>query len=485
MSEADDRRDEKPPEAGSLWHFPIYTRLRGQAYPLFVSDDGITPGASLWTGMRLWTAAFRAAGLRSGDRIVLALPPSPGFLCCLLAGLWDGLTLALLRPGGDIKGAARFLDASAGIGVGDGAVTWQADPAGLPVATGLPVRRAQTPPTPEARLLLSTSGTTAAPRWVALSDANLFAILDSHTMALGLAGARVLSVLPWHHAFGLVIDLLPALLSGAEVFRDEVGGRDPQRLVERMNEHGITHLNAVPLTLERLVQTPGGLEAAQNLRGGVIGGAAVGAALADTLGRTRLRVGYGQTEASPGIALGEPGRWRAGYLGRPLGCVVQIGIGGGLRFAGPNACLGFWGEAGLERLDPSRWVETGDLVRTEGHDMYFVARADDVFKLNNGRAVQAGVVESALRVQSPQLRHALLYTPDGEGLELLVGYAPQTPTPALSRSQACQALGTLGSRLRGVRDLPVDRWVQTPKGDMDRRAMLESLQHGALTPWAA
>ncbi|MDZ7630557.1 MAG: hypothetical protein U5K74_04150, partial [Gemmatimonadaceae bacterium] len=60
--------------------------------------------------------------------------------------------------------------------------------------------------------LLRTSGTSAQPRWVALSDRSVVATLQSHLPHLGIDGAGTLCLLPWHHAFGLVLGLLPGLL---------------------------------------------------------------------------------------------------------------------------------------------------------------------------------------------------------------------------------------------------------------------------------
>jgi long-subunit acyl-CoA synthetase (AMP-forming) len=73
-------------------------------------------------------------------------------------------------------------------------------PAGAP-------RTAQLPRAPEARFLLRTSGTGGQRKRIALSDANLFVVLRSHLPILGLkARHRLLSTLPWSHAFGLVLE---------------------------------------------------------------------------------------------------------------------------------------------------------------------------------------------------------------------------------------------------------------------------------------
>ena len=453
--------------------------------------DGVIPAASLWAGMRLWCGAFRNAGLRPGDRVVLALPPCPAFVMALLAALWEGVTLAILDPKLDAEQAALTLDAALVIGgetipgasahytdtlykgLRQGQQAWQPDECGLPplVPTGL--RPTRVPRTPDARLLLQTSGTTNAPRWIALSDANLFAVLDSHRVHLDLRQARVLCALPWHHAFGLIMDLLPALLAGADITCAPSGGRDAAHLLHLMAREQITHFSGVPLIMQRICDMPDGQSALGRLRGGVAGGAPVSARLAASLSRTRLRAGYGQTEASPGIALGEPGRWTANYLGQPLGCRTRVDAQGALHFQGPNACLGVWRDSGLERLDPNRWVCTGDLVWTQGPRLFYRGRQDAAFKLSNGRLVQAAYWESELKRRFPQLEEALLFSPDGQCLTL---YVTRRAAQMLPDGECLRGtLGPLGARLEQMRELAPSEWKRQAKGDIDRRAMLAAL----------
>ena len=357
-------------EPSLTWRERLYARFRGQPHPLFVFEEGVLPAASAWAGARIWSAAFRDIGLQSGDRIAVSLPPSPAFLYVLIASLWNDLTLALLPAGQEAGSAVSLLDARCCIGNTGLDCAWPVDACGLPDAFPRALRRTCSPPTPDARLLLATSGTTSAQnkagsRWIALSDRNLFSVLDSHAPLLNLENARLLSLLPWNHAFGLILDLLPAMFAGAEITRERTGGREPERVAAQMSEYDITHLNGVPLQIERLARVPGGLEALQRLRGGVVGGAAVSASLAGLLSSTRLRAGYGQTEASPGITMGQPGEWKANLLGSPVGCQTRVDAQGVLAFQGANACLGVWQNGALTRLPAERWVVTGD-TRTAG-----------------------------------------------------------------------------------------------------------------------
>jgi long-subunit acyl-CoA synthetase (AMP-forming) len=397
----------------------------------------------------------------------------------LVAGLREGITLAPVAGAADLARTADEVDARLVVAAEPGSGLACPGPAGRPPAPRGPavlagadlLRRPHGPPTPAARLLLQTSGTTGARRWIALSDANVMAVVDSHVPLLDLDGAIVLSVLPWHHAFGLVVELLPALLAGAAVVRDPAGGRDPDALLRLAREHRATHLDAVPHTLRLLVAHPGGPALVAGLRGGVVGGAPIDHALAAALTLTRLRVGYGQTEASPGIALGDPGAWRAGTLGRPLGCAVRIDDDGVLAFRGPNACLGRWEQGALVPLDPSRWARTGDLARAEADGSYiFEGRAADSFKLANGRWVAAAAVERAVCARFPAVGEALLSSDDGRDLVLACSPAAGHAAAALpAAAEVAPLLGPLTSRPLRVVAVAPDAWVRTPKGELDRR----------------
>ena len=456
------------------WQGLLYNRLRDQAVPAFIDDNAITPAASVWTGSRLWLQAFRNADLQAGDRIVIAMPPSAAFVQVLAAALWQRLTIAL-APASASPELVRTLDARAIVHPSATSPhTWIPDGCAGPLGPPSALRSAETPRTPEARFLLRTSGTTGAGRWFALSDTNVLSVLASHLPYFELKHSRVISVLPWSHAFGLVLDLLPALFSGAEIIRDPEGGRSPASILELREAWGATHLSAVPLTIQRLLDHEGGQALLSQLNGGIVGGAPISAPLAEALSQTSLRVGYGQTEASPGIALGDPGVWAPNYLGRPLGCTVRIRDGGELFFRGQNACLGRWTESGLHRMGPERWVRTGDRAERRNDGLYFRGRTDASFKLMNGRMVDAGPIEAQLKEAFDDARDALVWSPDGSHLAVAFCWEG-SPSNHPSADTVSPHLGPLHDRLEATLFVHPDDWPTTPKGSVDRPTLQSHL----------
>ena len=452
----------------SPWRARLHSRLRAQPYPLLVTQERILHAALLWSSARVWVDALRAAGVGAGDRIVLAADAGAAFVPVLVAGLWEQLSMAVVQSGArDPQADLTHFDARLLIGPANAhhAAAPHCSDAGLPM-NSLHPRSAAGERTPDCRLLLRTSGTSGDGRWIALSDRNLLAVLDSHAQAGPREARCMLSVLPWHHAFGLILDLLAGLLAGAEILRIAPGAGDPDRLLRLAQGHPVAHLNAVPITLERLRQSERGETLLRALSGGLVGGAAISAGLADFLCQTRLRVGYGQTEASPGICLGEPGEFCAGWLGRPLGCSVRVDEDGVLAFAGPNAALGEWTDAGLVVLDPERWVRSGDLACASEDGFLFQGRLADCFKMTNGRFLSAALLESQILALHPGMHLCMVGTVDGTWLELAI---PNDHVDRLNQQALKVLLGQFG--ISGFRLHPVspDRWVRSPKGDLNRR----------------
>lgn len=448
------------------WRDVLYARLRARAEPLLILPRCTIPAASLWVGVRLWTDFLRTHALVPGDRVVLATEPSIGSLAFLLAAIWEGLTVAIALP---YRGSPELLDifdARLGLGL----CGLDADDPGCPVATAdWKPRVALGDPSPDARFITRTSGTSGSPTWVALSDDNLWSVLDAHQPHLSREGDVVLSVLPWHHSFGLILDLLPALLNANIILREHSGGRDPESIIAAAQQWGGNYCSMVPLQAQRIADTPGGLDMLRALRAGVVGGAPASAQLAAKLASTNLRVGYGQTEASPGITLGEPGVWIPNALGSPRGCTLRTDPEGHLLVRGPNVAMGVWEHGRIRRLDSDRWLDTGDIVRPKGDQLIYLGRADNNFKLSNGRMIDAAQLEHDLREAFPQAADALVFSPDGQHLRvcLITDTAAFAPDPDAVR----RVLGPLADRLDSIAVRPEDARIRTAKGALDRRAL--------------
>ncbi len=473
-------------DAHQVFRDMLYEKLRLQAQPLVLGDGFGVPAATLWTGARTWVNRFRAAGLVAGDRVVLAVPRTPAQIMVTIAAWWEGLTLCPVAPreADEPDRLLEVFDASLLIADAEGAHVLPPDSAGDAGERSVRAREAGAPSAGIA-LIMTTSGSTGTPTRVALSYANVLHHLNSHTAALDVGPEdRVFSVLPWNHAFGMLVDLWPALLSGALIIVDPLDGRSPEATLSAIHEHDITWMSMVPLQASSLADLPGGVAALGSLCGGIVGGAPLSSRLAGLLGRTRLRPGYGQTEASPGITLGRSGVFFEGALGSPLGCETRI-VDGELQIKGPNVCAGFWRDGGLVREPLDRWLATGDLVEARPDGLRFVGRRDHRFKLDNGRMIDAPTLERAVEGVLP-VGEVVLSPADGRGIHAVV----VVPGDALAGVDVDDLVATgLGRECRllaGVSVVADGPGIRTRKGEIDRRALLRAVGcDGPMTRLAA
>ncbi|MDX2183440.1 MAG: class I adenylate-forming enzyme family protein [Gemmatimonadaceae bacterium] len=453
--------------AAVLWDRHWDERLARRSDTVLVADGRVWTGRELVALADVLRRALEQAGLRLDDRVVLALPSGASLIAALVACTMNGAVIAPIAPELGIEIALDAVAADAVIASAPqdiAGIVWRDVAPGLALGTrARPQRDVTSADAALGRWVLSTSGSSGEPRWISCSDAAVESVLASHRAALGSGPARLLSALPWHHAFGLVLDLLLGLQDGALIVREASGGRDAASMVHTARAFDTTRLNAVPATITRLLGHPDGRALLAQCTSGIIGGAPITARLAASLQGTRLRVGYGQTEAAPGITLGAPGEFRERWIGRPLGCEV-VSIEGRLHFRGANAPVGRWA-SGRFVANPNRsdWQDTGDVVSADADGWRFEGRASDDFKLSNGRWVAAAQLEAAIRA-STGAEEALLWSIDGESINCAVTAPRSFDDDAVRR-----VLGSLASRVPRIHRVPATAWSRTPKGDVDRR----------------
>ena len=444
----------------SVWKNLLRENLYRTARPVFVFESGMIAGANLWTGARTYVNTFRESGIDRGRRVIIALPHGRSFLWSLLACLQEELSICPVpstMDGRALHELATSLDATMIIGTEDART-----PDGFIVGPAVPegrlfLKAASGPATPEVRFLLATSGTTGRKRIAALTDTNVLSVLRSHQDALPTIETTRLSLLPWFHAFGLILELLPALLSRGTILRDPSGGRDPAWLLSMLqgNQEQLA-LNLVPLTARIILERdPDALRFVT----GLVGGAPVSGDLAERLRNSRLRPGYGQTEAAPGIMTGEPGEWAACLLGRPRGCRVLVAEDGELKFAGDNAFAGYWENGGLKaRADG--FVATGDIVEEHDGRFFFKGRKSFSAKLANGRWFFPETLETEL-TGSLGTNHLLARATKTGRIEILVDRQETRKQLLELRDQRRFALAAL---VDAVRVVPAEQLTLDQKG---------------------
>ncbi|WP_201304186.1 non-ribosomal peptide synthetase [Vreelandella titanicae] len=240
--------------------------------------------------------------------------------------------------------------------------------------------------------------------------------------------------------------------------------RDPERIIELIQRHGVTTINFVPSMLKAFLAYPD-VKAKTRLKHIMCGGEAVPAALqqdvAECLDVANLHDLYGPTEttihvthwwcrddAQRQIPIGRPiSGTRTYVLDGELNLVPQ-GVAGELYLGGVSLARGYLNRSDLtaERFiaDPftegERLYRTGDLVRwREDGQLEYLGRLDHQVKIR-GLRIELGEIEAELLAQ-PAVREAVVVAQESPSSSRLVAYVVPQADSGLDTNSLREALG--------------------------------------------
>jgi long-chain acyl-CoA synthetase len=469
-----------------------------------------------------WLAAGFAAGLheigvRRGDRVAIVLPNGIQAAVAIQGALRAGAAMTPLNPTIKREQLSHVLaDTEPVVVVCDEerAETAHAaaelaptmplvcDPDDLATSEGASLRE---PLETDLAAVMYTSGSTGNPKGVMLTHRNLSFVTGSIVKYLEMSAAdRVLSVLQLSFGYGLC-QLLTCVSAGATLVVEQ-GFAFPGRLVQKLEEHRITGLPAVPTVFQVLVSLRGLADRElPDLRFLTNAGAALPVATAAAVRRTfpqaSLYSMYGLTECvrvsylppdevdvrptSSGIPIPGTDAWIEG----PDGDLAEIGQVGELMVRGPHVMQGYWGDPvkTAERLRPGRWpwepvLATGDLFRRddEGY-LHWVGRTDDLIKCR-GEKVYPREVEEVLHAVHGVREAAVVGVPDrllGQAVHAHVAGEPGHVLDENALRRRCAERledHKVPQRIAVHEALP-----RTSRGKVDRRALIAGAPKNAAT----
>lgn len=337
-------------------------------------------------------------------------------------------------------------------------------------------------------VVVFTSGSTGAPRGIALSMNNLRGSIEGATSRLGLGPGDLwyASLSPAH-----VGGLLLLLRSAATGCRIRIAPTfSPEEVSGAIDREGITHLSLVPTQLHQLLEVRGSRAVPDTLRAVLLGGAAAPVGLV----RRALELGipvhptWGMTETTSQAATGTPelARRKPGVVGPPLpGVEVRIGAEGEVEVRGPTVALGVLGEAGPLAGDGG-WFRTGDVgeIDDEG-DLRITGRLSDRI-VTGGAKVDPLEVEGVLLLEPGVAEAAVTSRPDpvwGERVVAVVVPAePEGDWDALRARLEERVRTELSSPRRPREWIPVTALPRTPSGKPDRAAVRRIVAAAVRTP---
>ncbi|QAA76989.1 MAG: Long-chain-fatty-acid--CoA ligase [Candidatus Bipolaricaulis sibiricus] len=389
-----------------------------------------------------FAAGLGRLGVQKGDRVALYLVNSPQFVIAYFGILMAGATVVPVSPvyssselafqmkdsaasyvvcqdllygnvaraqlelkGTIVTGAHEYLPALKGVFAKKAAL-----PEGPSVHPFQKILRGGTSGSvaavdPEADLaaLPYTGGTSAQPKGVRLTHANLVSCsgqLRAFFPNLTEGGEVVAAALPLYHIYGQVGVLLMGITLGATLVM--FTSLDLGHILSTMDRQGVTVFYGVPALYEVLRTHAKTAWVNWKKMKLIVSGAdslpeTTAAGWEERTGKAILE-GFGMTETSGVSHVNPHHRIRRGSFGLPLpnvdaaivepetGQLLPVGEVGELLLSGPNITAGYWRRdeenrrAFIDR-DGKRWLRTGDLVRMDG-DGYFhyYARTKDLIK---------------------------------------------------------------------------------------------------------
>lgn len=300
--------------------------------------------------------------------------------------------------------------------------------------------------------IIFTSGTTAEPKGVVISHANVLSNIAPLEAEIQrylkyerfVHPVRFLNLLPLSHVFGQFLgSFLPPLLAGTVIFQDSLG---PTEVMETIRRERVSVLVAVPRMLESLREK---VERDAEAQGKserfrtdfqsavsqyflhrwwtfrdvhrhfgwkfwafICGGAALDRETEEFWGRLGYAViqGYGLTETTSLVSVNHPFRLGKGSIGKVLpGRELKLADDGEILVRGEGVASGYW--KGNERqavAGEGGWYRTGDVGELDAEgNLYFKGRKKAVLVAPSGMNVYPEDLEAALRKQ-PEVRDCVV-----------------------------------------------------------------------------
>ena len=427
---------------------------------LFMPDRVMTLG-QLAVQVNALEAELREAGVRLGDRVLVAAENCPEHVALVLAcsrvGAWacgvNARMTASELAGFAAKADARVLYFTVGVSEAARQHAQQHDTR----ESVLPALRrtladlgatAQTGDLAErVAAIIFTSGTTGQPKGVMLTHAGLlqFGKVSAQSRQL-LPTDRSYAYLPMTHIFGLGTVLMASLHAGAGLLmRSQF---DPADVFDALAHQGLTQLQGPPAMFTRLLAwlDSQGIDhpAAPDLRYVYTGAApldlSVKKAIEARFGQP-LHHGYGLSEYAGALTLCRRGEWRddtsAGYLVEgaelriigPQGQDLPAGETGEIWMRGVGLMPGYFRDPEItdQVMKPGGWYASGDLGRQDADGaLQVVGRLKEMI-IRSGFNVYPGEVEAVFLAWPGVQRAAVAGRKTADGNEDILAFIEPKP----------------------------------------------------------
>ncbi|MBI5443295.1 MAG: AMP-binding protein, partial [Deltaproteobacteria bacterium] len=267
--------------------------------------------------------------------------------------------------------------------------------------------------------VMYTSGTTGMPKGICFSHRNMVFKRFARALALPEIGEGdvFLAYLPLFHTFGRFLELQGSVFWGATYGFAQSAAIET--LAQQMRELKASIFISVPMKWMQLYDLIGqevDVESAddaaiaaavrrvvgEHLRWGVSAAGYLDPEIFRFFQRhgVELMSGFGMTEATGGITMTPPRRYRDDTQGLALpGIEIALADGSELVVRGPYVTMGYLGESGLESaLGEDGWFHTGDLFERDAEGFVrIIDRVKEIYKNIKGETIAPQKIENLFR----------------------------------------------------------------------------------------
>lgn len=396
--------------------------------------------ADVYSGAGNAAAALHEAGVRPGDRVLVALPDGFDLARIFLGTLRLGAVAVLVNPMLPAEELAGMLTSAAPAAVVCGPAL-AAVLSGARIVPPEPQPAGDAPPVvavapTDPAYALFTSGATGAPKICFHSHADPLVYDEAFGRpVLGIGpGDVTLSVSKMSFAYGLGNSLFYPLLSGTTAVLLP-GQPTPEAVFAAIERHGVRVLYAVPSFYGRLLAHPDA-ELLRKVGKAVCAGEVLPRPVEDAVAALAgpvLLNGIGSTEVGQTFCSNTVDAWRPGTVGRALppyrvrvvdesGADVPAGVEGALLVRGPSVAAGHASASEWRPARPDAWQPTGDAAVLDEDGFVRVAGRVDDLEIVAGVNLHPAQIEELLVGQPEVADAAVCATPDARGVSRLVAY---------------------------------------------------------------
>ena len=419
-----------------------------------------------------FAAAFSELGINPGDRVALISKPRAAWATSFFAILHCGAVVVPLDPElqkGEIERILREAEVKGVVfsgGKTDDILSFRDQLPEKPFIVSMdrvkdervhfldalilgktPLPRAEVDASSLA-IIMYTSGTTGNAKGAMLTHANITSNAITAVKCVSLtAEDSFLSIVPWHHIYGLTITLVtPMVVGGTSSYTPvdrnlgEVMGKAKPTIILGVPKlynvlYGRIRAGIAKSGLKRLID-----RSSPSLMGKLVkkklfgkqfrfftsGGAPLSPEMAGGFRNMGIGImeGYGLTETSPLLTMceafaEEPGMVAVEGVNIRIDHPDENGIGEILAY-GPNVMAGYYKnpEATAEVIDSEGWFHTGDLGTYTNGRLLISGRAKNVIVLETGENVYPEEVEWEM-VTIPSIEELMVYEGQRQGIPVV------------------------------------------------------------------